>query len=93
MRENEVLSKRGCLWRRDGHIGVPNQPNQSSKSYVNIHTYIHFIYARNLQISCRANIFIRNKFAQMLAVSEYSLLSFLLLGDKNFSIAWVTSDC
>ena len=25
MRENEVLSNRGCLWRRDGHIGVSNQ--------------------------------------------------------------------
>ena len=25
MCKNEVLSKLGRLWRRDGHIGVPNQ--------------------------------------------------------------------
>ena len=34
-------------------IGATVEPGHR----VNIHTYIYFIYARNLQSSCRANIF------------------------------------
>ena len=55
-----VITSGRCLEKSNDFkhcFGLDVEATVESGHRVNIHTYIYFIYARNLQSSCRANVF------------------------------------